>query len=339
MFNDLYFIPLIRAFILTALLTGTFVFLSSRCKRIEKNRQTDRHVHLSSVSRWGGLAIISGFWLSIFSDSNLVISQELWGVLIASLLILIFGIVDDLRELSWKKQLLFQIFIALLIFVWGIRILSVTNPFGGSISLGESYWLFSLLFGLAWIALNINSMNWLDGVDGLSGGVTIIGSITLFLISIRPEVNQPPMGIISLSLAGAAAGFLLFNFHPGKIMAGTSGSMFMGLMLGVLAIFAGAKVATAFLVMAIPIGDFFWVIFKRWRLGLPIVNPDQRHLHFRLLDLGWSQRKISLVLCFFTFGIGMVALNTHLVEKLVSIVLVFLALLIIFFALERKLKK
>ena len=238
------------------------------------------------------------------------------------MLVLVFGIIDDFWELDWKTQLIFQISIALLIFIFGIRIEYVTNPAGGLIFLNVGkYLLPSFVFASVWIILMINSMNWVDGVDGLSGGVALIGVLTIFFLSLKPEVNQPPVGIITMALAGSILGFLIFNFHPSRILAGTSGSMFFGFILATLAIFAGTKIATALLVMAVPIIDALWVIGERMRSGNSIFKSDNRHLHYKLLEIGWSPKKIALFFYGVTFLIAIVAVNTRVMGKIITLVL------------------
>jgi len=116
----------------------------------------------------------------------------------------------------------------------------------------------------------MNAINWVDGLDGVAGGITFIGVLSVFFLSQRENVNQPPITIISAILLGSLAAFLIFNFHSAKIMAGTSGSMFMGFILAILAIFAGAKIATTFLVLTIPIIDALWVIGQRFQFFLQI---------------------------------------------------------------------
>jgi UDP-GlcNAc:undecaprenyl-phosphate GlcNAc-1-phosphate transferase len=250
---------------------------------------------------------------------------------------LIVGISDDFHELDWKVQLFFQIAVAVLVFVMGVRVELITNPFGGYIFLNIGKYIFpSLLFVIVWMVLIVNSVNWLDGIDGLSGGVTLIGVLTIFFLSLKPEVNQPPVGIITMAFAGSIAGFLIFNFRPALILAGTSGSMFMGFILATLSIFAGVKIATALLVLAIPVADSIWVIGERIRNGDSIFKSDKRHLHYKLMELGWSQRKISLLFYFVTVLIAIVALNTRAIGKLITIILIIIIMAIAFLVINKK---
>lgn len=275
------------------------------------------------------------FNLAIIFNKDLVMSPGLLGVMVASVLLLLIGVWDDIREIYWKIQFFFQIAIAIMVFIMGVRIYYVTNPLtGGILQLDSGIGvIFSVALVIAWIVLMINSMNWLDGIDGLSGGITFIGAMTILFLSLKPEVNQPPMAILSVIVAGSSLAFLIFNFYPSRILAGTSGSMFMGFILAALAIFAGTKIATSILVMSIPVIDFLWVIGERIRHKKSIFSPDRAHLHYKLLDLGWSQKKTALYFYAITILISVVALNTRFIGKsitlLVTVVIVGTSLYII----------
>lgn len=312
------------------------IWISKKIKSDNK-RNSERHIHKKKISRLGGIAIIIGFVASIFLSPNLVISPQLWSVIIASFIILVFGLWDDFVELDWKTQIFFHVAIAILIFIMGIRVEYITNPLGGMIFLNFGPYLIpSLIFVILWVTVIINSVNWLDGIDGLSGGVTLVGVLTIFFLSLRPEVNQPPVGIITMALAGAIFGFLLFNFYPARILAGTTGSVFLGFLLAVLAIFAGAKIATAILVMAPAIIDAFWVMMERFKSGQSIFKADNRHLHHKLKELGWSQVKISLFFYGVTVLIALIALNTRAIGKIISFILILIIMLIVLIYLNKK---
>ena len=142
----------------------------------------------------------------------------------------------------------------------------------------------------------INSINWIDGLDGLSTGVSIIAAVTLGLISLSTRVNQPLIGVLCFVLAGALLGFLRWNFHPARIFSGTSGVQFVGYTLAVLSILGTAKVAVALLVLGVPIIDTFWIIVRRLSQRRSPFTPDRQHIHHRLLDLGLSHRQTVLVI-------------------------------------------
>jgi len=330
---ELYLKPFLGALALSLGLIILIIKLTKKRSSIGDKRISKRHVHdkNESVSRLGGVAIIIAFILTILLDENLVITKILWGIIFGGVFILIIGLIDDLKELNWKTQLFFQTCAVSLIFIFGAKINYITNPFGEAFQLDTlGKILFGIILGIIWSLILMNAMNWLDGIDGLSGGVAFIGAMTIFLLSLKPEVNQPPVGILAMALAGSLFGFLIMNFYPAKIMAGTSGAFFMGFILAGLSVFAGTKIATTLLVLSIPIIDFFWVIGRRIKLGKSIFEADQEHLHHKLMKLGWSQRKISLFFYTITILIAMIALNIGATGKAAMVVLL-LFLAIVFF--------
>jgi UDP-N-acetylmuramyl pentapeptide phosphotransferase/UDP-N-acetylglucosamine-1-phosphate transferase len=199
--------------------------------------------------------------------------------------------------------------------------------------------LFSAILVVAWVVMVINAINWADGVDGLSGGITLIASAVILILSLRPEVNQPPIAILSAILFGTVGAFLVFNFNPSRILAGTSGAMFMGFSLAVLAIFSGTKIATALLVLTIPIIDSFWVIGERIKKRVSIFKPDRNHLHYKLMELGWSQKKIAFSYWGITFVIAVIALNTRAIGKGITLITAVLMMIFILLLINKKLAK
>jgi len=266
-----------------------------------------------------------------------VITVPLLGVLLASGAILVFGVVDDIKQLGWKSQLFFQLVIVALVYIVGVKLQYVSNPLGGIFFFdGGLAYLLGLVVSIIWVVFLMNVINWVDGVDGVSGGITFIAAGTIFILSQRPEVNQPPVGIITAALVGSLAAFLLLNFYPAKIMAGTSGSMFMGFMLAILAIFAGAKIATTLMVLAVPIIDALWVMGERLRQRKSVFMADRRHLHYRLLELGWSAKKICIFYYLVTVLISVLALNVRAVGKAASLIVILIASMAMLVIASRK---
>lgn len=285
--------------------------------------------------------MILAFVLTLILDQNLFLSWEIKGLFLALALILIVGIRDDIKEISWKIHLFFQIFLVGLVFFWGIRIEYITNPFSSGIVnfSGNGGLLISFFLVLVWILVLMNALNWLDGIDGLSGGTAFISALTIFFLSLKPEVNQPPVAILAIALAGAILGFLLFNFYPAKILAGTSGSLFFGFTLAILAIFSGTKIATTILVLFLPLMDFLWVIGERLKERKSIFKPDQKHLHFKLLELGWSPLKINAFFFSATAFFSLIALNTRILGKSATMLAAILLMLVFLWFIKKKIKK
>ena len=336
----LYLKPFLIALISSLVFTKALILFARKYKLYDEIKENK--IHQKNIARFGGVAIIVSFLLAIFLSGDLVFDSLKWGVVICSLVILFFGLYDDLKNLSWKKQLLGQLIVVLVMIYAGLSVDYIANPFGGaefrldqvqySIFPPEAdqpwagniqYSLFGSLFILFWIVGFMNVMNWLDGLDGLAGGVGTIGALTLFFLSISSLVNQPPLGIISIALAGAILGFLFFNFYPAKIFMGTSGSMFLGFILAVLAIFSGGKIATALLIMGFPILDAVCVMAQRIKAGESIFKGDTRHLHYKLLEQGWSQRKVVLFIYLVCLSFGVSAVIFQGLGKFLALVVLF----------------
>lgn len=293
------------------------------------------------VLRFGGIAMASAFLLAILSDSRLVISPQMWIIVGGIAAIVLFGMADDYFDFSWKIQFIFQLAIITAVVILGVKITYISNPFTEGLLFFDAGILaiIGALISIVWIMLVVNAMNWLDGSDGLSAGVTFFGGIVILLLSLKPEVNQPPVGIIAAALIGAMLGFLFFNFSPAKIIAGTAGSFFMGFVLATVAIFAGAKVATTLLVLLLPLLDFFWVIKERFRTGASIFQGgDKRHLHYKLQRIGWSEKKVALFVYGFTAMVGLVALFARGGEKIIAVAIIVGFMLVFYNWVDKKLK-
>ena len=337
---DTYLLPFMEAFVLSVLLLMLLVWgMRHVLWNIADRRTGIRHAH-QNISRWGGVVLIVTFLSVLFLEKHIVLTPPLWGMIIALIGILIIGLWDDLFELSWKKQMVFQVGVAAVASVSGIRFLSITWPLGEAFFLDSSQWLWlSILLSVVWIVIVMNAVNWSDGIDGLCGGVSFIGFITIFFLSLKPEVNQPAVAILSAILAGATLGFLIFNSHPAKILAGTSGAWFFGFQLAALSLFAGTKVATTLLVLVLPLLDALWVVTERWRRKESIFEADTRHVHYRLRKLGWSTRRIVLLFYMITTLVAAVALNTRALGKMMTLTVVACILFFSFLWINRRIQQ
>lgn len=294
------------------------------------------------IPYYGGLVISVSFLISV--AIFVPVKADLIGVLVAAGLLVLVSFLDDRYNLSPFLRLGVQILVAIIVVATGIGIHSLSNPFGPAIPLDTWLWHFemgqtlitvsvwSALFTVFWLVLLINSMNFFDGLHGLSSGVTAIAAFFLFLLSIRPNfhhVDQSVFSMLALILCFVALAFVLFDFYPAKILMGDTGSTFFGFMLAVLAIFSGGKVATVFLIMGVPILDAFWVIGRRlWQKKMPW-QGDLLHLHHRLKDTGLSERQVVLLVYFFTFLFGLLALMSGTWQKLIvaGVLVVFMIVL------------
>lgn len=267
---------------------------------------------------------------------------KLIGLLFGSGLLVLISFIDDRVSLPPSFRLIVQVLVALIMVVSGIGVETITNPFGGYIALDQIKFVldlggtpvtimaFSGIFTLIWILLIVNTMNWMDGVPGLTSGMTFIGGLTIFFLSITDLVNQPETATLALIVAMIALGFWLFDFYPPKILIGDSGSMLFGLLLATLAIFSGGKIATAFLILGFPIMDAMYVIVHRlynkqapWKGGEWDKYRKAVHLHHRMLQFGLSERQVLLVIYMLAgiFGISALFLGTR--GKFWAIIIIF----------------
>ena len=330
---------------LAALITFVSVFVLTLLgvKFFPKLKMLDRPekygLKRAPIPYFGGILFFVPFVILVLVFCG--ISNEILGFLIAASLIAMTGLLDDKFNISPWVRLFVQIVSGLIIAVFGLGILSITNPFGGVIDLNTvsvyGVPLLGALFTIFWVVLVTNTMNFLDGVPGLSSGVSFISSFTIFFLSIRPGIHadlasQQTVATISIILAFCCLAFLIFDFPPVKILMGNVGSNFLGFVLAALAIFSGGKVATAFLVLGVPILDAAWVILKRIFEGRkPWKGGDYKHLHHRLLALGLSEKNVLFVVYVLCLIFGATAvLCTNAQQKFfVLIGLLILMLLIV----------
>jgi len=169
----------------------------------------------------------------------------------------------------------------------------------------------------------------LDGLDGLVSGITVVGSFIIFGVAMSKNVAQPNTALLALILGGAFLGFLIFNWRPAKIFLGEGGSLFAGLILGTLAIISGSKIATTLLIMGIPILDVVWVIGRRFFNKRAVSLGDRKHLHFRLLDAGFSHQRAVIFYIFLTALFGSLALVLQTFGKLIALLILFIVMVIL----------
>lgn len=306
-----YVLVFAAAFLISLLVTPLSIKLGGRWQVVAE--PGGRRIHLGYISRLGGVALFAGFFgagLLVFALSAAGVwpaigaedAKLLAGVLLGSAFIFGFGVLDDKFEFPSWPQFAAQFSAALIAIGFDIIVERVTLPlFGYTVFPG---WI-TYPLTVFWVMGMINTVNWLDGLDGLAAGVTAIASL-LFAVHAY-SLGQTTVALFPLALAAACLGFLPFNFHPARVFMGSSGSMLLGFALASLSILAPAKVATALLVLSVPIIDVAWLIIWRWRRGNP-TQAGRDHLHYRLLDLGLSQRQIVLLYYSFCTAFGVLAL-------------------------------
>ncbi len=316
-------IAFLLAFITAFVITPYTIRLARKVGAVDV--PSDRRVNKKPMPRLGGLAVISGFLVSMiyliismaiegkinFLGDNLYI--KLIGVLLGMIILGITCYIDDVKGIKPLTKLAGQTLAAIVVVQSGVLIDNFTIPFKeNSIVLNE---VFSYIITIGWIVGITNAINLIDGLDGLSSGITLISCISLLIIF---ALNESPLIAIVLitALAGSIVGFLPYNFNPAKTFIGDVGSNFMGFALSIISILGVAKTYTAIvliapiIVLALPIFDTLWAIIRRivkTKSIKGVFKADKGHLHHRLMAKGFSQKQSVLILYGITAILGMTA--------------------------------
>ncbi len=308
-----------------------------------------RKIHSSPMPLMGGLSIFTGFlitsaYLVFFTDyiiGKYIDVSVMIGMWIGGAILMFGGILDDKKNLDPIKQFFFPVISIVIVIFSGIKIAHITNPFGGTIGF-DGLPIISIVLTFFWLLGMSYTTKILDGLDGLTTGITLIGAFVIFLISLffGPAI-LPEMGMLSIILAGALFGFLIFNWHKASIFLGEGGSLFCGFMLGVLAIITDGKIAITLLIMGVPIIDLLLVIVRRFiRKESAFSHSDKKHLHFQLLEIGLSHRFAVLFLYFLTIIFGVTGLFLNSIGRLAAFAILSLSVLVIvvsvYFLYKRK---
>lgn len=308
-----------------------------------------RRIHKGAIPRMGGIGLFVGLALSVipilamgyFSDwqrSHIDWWDRQWFVIAAAVIILLVGVVDDTRGISPRVKLLGQAAAVIVLYVGGIRIEGI-SLMGYRIPLSYGFDvpipaldrvlkidIPSLMVTMLWFLGCMNIWNLIDGMDGLASGVGLLVSGTLMMVAFH-EGNYGSAAVAA-ALAGSLAGFLLYNWHPACIFLGDSGSLMIGLLIGVIGVQdslkgpAAVSILTPLLVMGLPISDTMMAIFRRWVRNLPLSSADRRHIHHLLIGLGLNPRQAALLLYSFTaFLCGVVLVGVAFHSEFLALVL------------------
>ena len=292
-------------------------------------------VHHYPVPRGGGVAIYTA--ISISSLIFLPLDKHLVGILLGGLILMVSGILDDIYNLNPYLRLGLGLAAAGIVVTAGIGVAYVSNPLvpGTVINLSQpqipiffwgkvrTIWVLADLMALIWIVATMNFVNWSKGLDGQLPGIVVVSAVVIGLLSLRfaDDVTQWPVIILAFILAGAYLGFLPYNFYPQKIMPGYGAGSLAGYFLAVLAILSGAKLATAILVLGVPIIDAVYTVLRRLFQGRSPVWGDRGHLHHKLMDLGWGKRRIAVWYWLVSSILGGLALQLNSRQKLYTLAL------------------
>lgn len=335
MLQSALLIPLLSSFIFTSLITP-LVIIAMKSTKILDDPKRHKHpgiIHHIPVPRGGGIALFLGVFIAAFIF--LPHSLTTVGIFTAAFIALVVGVYDDYlnsvgKDLSPYLRFGMNILCGLIVVLSGVSINFITNPFGGIINLNHfslnilSFSIYlSDLIALIWIVWIMNMLNWSKGVDGQMPGIVGISAVTIGILSLRAGGAEYAFldAVLSFIIAGAAFGFLLYNFYPAKIFPGY-GATSIYLLLAVVSILSGAKLATAILVMGVPIVDAGFTIIRRIASGKSPFLHDNLHLHHILLRLGLSQRQIALCYWIFSAILGSISLTLESRSKLFAIIMV-----------------
>lgn len=297
--NIIILLALGVAFLLSFSVTPAVIALAKRVNAIDIPKD-ERRIHTKPIPLMGGLAIFYGFVISLVCFG--VLDKETIGIILGCTVIIITGILDDIKNLKPFTKLLCQLFAAILVVSFGVRIDFLTNPFSkwfGSPQILLSPWM-SIMLSIVWIVGICNAINLIDGLDGLAVGVSTISAFCMLALTILS--NDLNVAIIAATVAGAALGFLPHNFNPAKIFLGDTGSLFLGFILacisvqGLLKQSAIISFAIPVLILGLPIFDTAFAILRRIASGKSPMTADRGHLHHRLIDHGFSQKQAVAIL-------------------------------------------
>lgn len=322
----LFLKPFILSALISVITTPLVIYIFQKKNWLDipdKNKKNTTHTQ--PVPRGGGISIFTAIFLSIIFFLN--IDSQIRAIFLASLLTLSIGVLDDIFNLNPYIRLVTNLISALIIVNSGIYIQHITNPFGPHIlNLDFNLWIFN--FGqtitLVWLVWCMNFVGWSAGIPGQLPGLITISSIIIGLLSLNfaQDITQWPIIVLAGTIAGAHWGFLPFNFYPQKMMPGYSGKSLAGLLVGILAILSGAKLATLILTLGLPMVDAIWAIFRRLIKGKIPVWGDAKHVHHLLIKLGVPKPIITVFYWLFSLIIGLIVLQLNSRQKMWTLVMI-----------------
>lgn len=275
-----------------------------------------RRMHKVPIPRLGGLAIFIGFMVSILLFVNIRGNQQMQSILLGAVIIVVLGVVDDIMALPALLKFVVQIVAALIPALHGVTILAFSNP---NIFSDRLYWVLgglSVPFTVIWIVAITNSVNLIDGLDGLADGVSAISATTMLVIALL--YSEAQVAIVMAALVGACVGFMPYNLNPAKMFMGDTGATFLGYILATMSIqglfkyYAVISFVVPFLILGLPIFDTAFAFIRRIAHGQSPMHADRGHIHHRLIDMGLSQKQAVATLYVISaiLGLSAVVLTT-----------------------------
>ncbi|OGL63848.1 hypothetical protein A3C09_02200 [Candidatus Uhrbacteria bacterium RIFCSPHIGHO2_02_FULL_47_44] len=317
----------VTAFII-AFFSTVFVRFVATKWHIVDHPHHPKNVHTHPIPRLGGISIFLAVAVAVIGSllsSKWLVSGEIQylqytGFLLGGLILMIGGYIDDRFDLPPRYAIIAPLLASVTVILCGVNIEKLTNPFGGVFFLHA--WQSNIIVFI-WLMVVMYTTKFLDGLDGLATSVTSIGSMMVLLLALTVAYFQPDVALLAAIVLGAQLGFLFWNFHPASIFLGEGGSTLVGFLVGMLAVISGGKLATALLVLGVPLLDVMWIVLRRFRAGglKQIFVGDRKHLHHRLLDRGWGQTQIVL---FYVFIAGLFGISTLFFQSKEKVIILML---------------
>lgn len=298
--------PLLVAFVVAAAVTPAAIKIAPKIGAMDIPKD-ERRMHKKPMPRFGGIAIYLGIMvaLAVFALKDKGITSVMTGCT----LIYMLGLIDDLKDLKPLVKLCGQIVCATVVYIMGVRIEFITNYFGpGNMAFGD---VACFIITVLWLIAITNAVNLIDGLDGLAAGIAAISALCIGYVAYIHGQYVPTLAM--MAIAGAALGFLPYNFNPAKIFMGDSGSELLGFSIAAVSILGTVKSATIVvviipaLVLGLPIFDTVMAILRRLAKHQSIGTADKDHLHHRIMKAGFGQKRAVMILYCISGIMGIVA--------------------------------
>lgn len=362
------FLSFAVAFVVAIVLTPIMIRIAAHRQWFD--RPGHRKIHTSPIPRLGGVALFLAHWagwgvFAYFFGERIPYEsvRPFYALFAASTLVWVLGIYDDFKATNARHKVFVQLIAAIIVVGGGLGIRIVRNPISGH-DVFTPEWL-TWVLTVGWLVVVTNSVNLIDGLDGLASGVCFIMAMTLYFVS--KDLGSPHLPYFALSLAGSCLGFLIFNFSPARIFLGDSGSLFLGFILASLSIIGTTKRSAAIVlygppvILGLPVLDTLFAVFRRflrrvhsgemkgqssgemlqrlWFRFREVFRADQEHIHHGLVKIGLSHRRAVIVLYLITALLGVTAYRTAVYDHLLGTGIVILVLSAGLFWLRREVRK
>ena len=297
------------AFLISWLMTPLCIQLAPKIGAVDIPKD-DRRMHSKPIPRFGGLAIYLGTTMAILIAAPH--TMKVTGIVLGGTFIYLVGLYDDLRDMSAKVKLLCQIISGLIIFATGTKIAYIHIPFHDQSSYIFLSPVVMCIVTVLWVVGFTNTINLIDGLDGLAAGITLIAALCIAYSAIL--TGHPETAVLMLAVAGGALGFLPYNFNPAKIFMGDAGSQFLGFMVASISLETMKSTTIIILLipliaLGIPIFDTLFAIIRRKRNNRPIMEADKGHLHHRIMAWGMGQKRTVILLYAISGILGICAIQ------------------------------